>query len=147
MSGNVSVCSISDPVRDALKSFRFRKGGTAGQSDSKAIVLKIDRPTKAIVIDEVLEDLTADELRDSLPDHQPRFALYTFRLDHEGDGGRVSYPMCLIYSTPRDCQTELQMMYAGTKLSLVKEADLTKVFEIRELDELTDEWLRQKLLK
>ena len=40
-----------------------------------------------------------------------------------------------------------QMMYAGTKLSLVKEADLTKVFEIRDLEELTDEWLRSKLLK
>ena len=39
------------------------------------------------------------------------------------------------------------MMYAGTKLSLVKEADLTKVFEIRDLEELTDEWLRSKLLK
>jgi len=41
----------------------------------------------------------------------------------------------------------LQMMYAGTKLSLVKEADLTKVFEIRDLEELTDEWLKLKLLK
>ena len=40
-----------------------------------------------------------------------------------------------------------QMMYAGTKLSLVKEADLTKVFEIRDLEELTDEWLKLKLLK
>ena len=40
-----------------------------------------------------------------------------------------------------------QMMYAGTKLSLVKEADLTKVFEIRELEELTDEWLKKQLLK
>ena len=39
------------------------------------------------------------------------------------------------------------MMYAGTKLSLVKEADLTKVFEIRELEELTDEWLKKQLLK
>ena len=29
----------------------------------------------------------------------------------------------------------LQMMYAGTKLSLVKEADLTKVFEIRDLED------------
>lgn len=39
------------------------------------------------------------------------------------------------------------MMYAGSKLELVKEAELTKVFEIRDLDELTDEFLHSKLLK
>jgi Cofilin/tropomyosin-type actin-binding protein len=39
------------------------------------------------------------------------------------------------------------MMYAGTKLALVKEAELTKVFEIRELEELTEEWLHSKLLR
>lgn len=44
-----------------------------------------------------------------------------------------------------DCKPELQMMYAGSKLSLVKEAELTKVFEIRCLEELTEEWLNSKL--
>lgn len=38
-------------------------------------------------------------------------------------------------------------MYAGTKLALQKEADLTRVYEIRELDELTEEWLYEKLSK
>ena len=46
-----------------------------------------------------------------------------------------------------DCKPELQMMYAGSKLSLVKEAELTKVFEIRCLEELTEEWLNSKLIK
>jgi len=145
MSGP-AVCSISAPVRDELRALRFRKTGpNSANADSKAVVLKIDRAAQAVVVDEVIEDITADELRDQLPEHQPRYAVYTMKLDH-GDG-RVSYPMCLIYSTPRDCQIELQMMYAGTKLSLVKEADLTKVFEIRDLEELTDEWLKLKLLK
>jgi len=53
--------------------------------------------------------------------------------------------MCLIFSTPRDCKTELMVMYAGTKLSLVKAAELTKVYEIRDLDELTDDWLQDKM--
>jgi hypothetical protein len=46
-----------------------------------------------------------------------------------------------------DSKTELQMMYAGSKLELVKVAELTKVFEIRELEELTEEWLHSNLLK
>lgn len=37
------------------------------------------------------------------------------------------------------------VMYAGTKLSLVKAAELTKVYEIRDLDELTDDWLQDKM--
>ena len=82
-------------------------------------------------------------LQGELPERQPRFVLYSFELDH-GDG-RVSYPMCLIWSTPIGCKTDLQMMYAGTKLPLVKEAGITKVFEIRELDELTDEWLESRM--
>ena len=48
---------------------------------------------------------------------------------------------------PADAKPQLQMMYAGSKLSLVKEADLTKVYEIRELEELTEEWLVEKLQK
>ena len=81
--------------------------------------------------------------REELPGHQPRFVIYSFKLDH-GDG-RISYPMCLLFSTPRDCKTELMVMYAGTKLSLVKAAELTKVYEIRDLDELTDDWLQDKM--
>lgn len=42
---------------------------------------------------------------------------------------------------------ELQIMYAGTKLALQKEADLTRVYEVRELEELTEEWLKGKLNK
>ncbi len=106
--------------------------------------MKIDRGSHTLVEDEVLEDVTAEELRESLPEHQPRFVAYSFRLDH-GDAGRVSFPLCLLFSTPRDCKTELQVMYAGTKLGLVKEAELTKVFEIRDLEELSDEWLQGKL--
>ncbi|KAG8310089.1 hypothetical protein J6590_071164 [Homalodisca vitripennis] len=90
-------------------------------------------------------DTCLDELRDILPEHQPRFLVYSSRMQHSD--GRVSYPMTFIYITPRDSQRDLQVMYAGTKLALQKEADLTRVYEVRELDEMTDEWLAEKLSK
>jgi len=37
------------------------------------------------------------------------------------------------------------MMYAGSKNKLVQTAELTKVFEIRNTEDLTEEWLREKL--
>ncbi|TRY61615.1 hypothetical protein TCAL_05717 [Tigriopus californicus] len=79
---------------------------------------------KLLICENVLDDISAEELREELPERQPRFVVYSFKLAHSDN--RVSYPMCLLYSTPRDCKIELQVMYAGTKLSLVKEAELTK---------------------
>jgi hypothetical protein len=40
-----------------------------------------------------------DDLRERLPGHQPRFVVYCYRMEHSD--GRVSYPMCFIYITPR----------------------------------------------
>lgn len=37
------------------------------------------------------------------------------------------------------------MMYAGSKNRLVQTAELTKVFEIRTTDDLTEAWLQEKL--
>jgi len=68
-----------------------------------------------------------------------------FTHTHTHDDQRISYPMCFIFYTPRDSQIGLQMMYACTKSALQREVDLTRVYEIRELDELTEEWLREKL--
>ncbi|XP_049788755.1 glia maturation factor beta [Schistocerca nitens] len=140
MSHNVKVCDIEDDVKEALKAFRFRKS-----DKNAALILKVDREKQKICIDEQLEDVSPDDLRELLPSHQPRFVVYSYRMEHKD--GRVSFPMCFIYITPRDSQMELQIMYAGTKLALQKEADLTRVYEVRELDELTEEWLQEKLSK
>merc|ERR1712226_386597 len=86
---------------------------------------------------ENLEDV--EELRDNLPDHQPRFVVYTFKL--ENSDSRLSYPMCFIFSSPKGCKPEMNMMYAGSKLALVDKVGLQHVFEVRELEELTEEWL------
>jgi len=135
---NVQVCDFAEGLVDEVKKFRFNKAKC-----SRAIIMKIDVPKQKLVIEDTLEDVNAEMLQSELPERQPRFILYSFELDH-GDG-RISYPMCLIWSTPIGCKTDLQMMYAGTKLPLVKEAGITKVFEIRELDELTDEWLESRM--
>ncbi|XP_014255586.1 glia maturation factor beta [Cimex lectularius] len=137
---NVNVCEIEDDVKEALKKFRFRKAET-----SAALILKVDKQAQKICIDELVEDTSLDDLQEVLPGHQPRYVVYTCRLAHPD--GRVSFPMCFIYVTPRDCQTDLQIMYAGTKIAVQREANLPLAYEVRELDELTDEWLYSKLLK
>ena len=58
---------------------------------------------------------------------------------------RVSFPVCFIFYTPRDSMMELQVLYARSKLLLQKEADLTRSYEIRDIEDFTEEWLREKL--
>lgn len=129
------VCDIGDDVKETLRKFRFRKATT-----NAALIMKVDREKQQVCVDEILDDVTLEELRDILPSHQPRYVIYCCKMEH-GDG-RVSFPMCFIYFTPRDSHMELQIMYAGTKMALQREANLTRVYEVRELDEMTDEWLQ-----
>ncbi|XP_044750887.1 glia maturation factor beta [Coccinella septempunctata] len=138
MSGNVNICEVTEEVRQALKEFRFRK-----EQDTSALILKVDRERQQIIIDEKLENTTIEELQDTLRSHQPRYIVLSYRREHED--GRVSYPLCFIYFTPRDSHAELQMLYAASKICLQRTADLSKTFEIRELEELTEEWLLSKL--
>lgn len=46
-----------------------------------------------------------------------------------------------------DCKPQLQMMYAGTYKTIIEECKLTKVFQIRDMDELDEEWIETHLGK
>ncbi|XP_050302112.1 glia maturation factor beta [Anthonomus grandis grandis] len=138
MSGNVNICEITPEVKNALKEFRFRK-----DTDTGALILKVDREKQQIILDEQLDNTTIDDLQENLPSHQPRFVVLSYKQEHKD--GRISYPLCFIFFTPRDSHAELQMMYAGSKLSLQKEADVSRAYEIRELEDFTEEWLLSKL--
>jgi len=141
MAGNLVVCSMDAELEAEMKEFRKKK-----LKVGSALIMKVDRESQKIVLDEILEEVESlEDLRDSLPDHQPRFIVYTCCLTHSD--GRASYPMCFIYHSPRDAKPELQMMYAGSKTDLVNKVQLQHVFEVRELEEITEEWLHSKLLK
>uniref|UniRef100_A0A1L8E3I1 Putative glia maturation factor beta n=1 Tax=Nyssomyia neivai TaxID=330878 RepID=A0A1L8E3I1_9DIPT len=132
------LCDISPEVQEKVKEFRFSKSTT-----NSALVLKIDREKQLVILDEFFDDITIEELQEQLPGHQPRYVILSYRMQH--DDQRVSYPMCFIFYTPRESQMELQMMYACTKMALQRDAALPRAFEVRELDDLTEDWLREKL--
>ena len=92
-----------------------------------------------------MEDVTLDEIKEELPGHQPRFVLYSF--PHTHADSRISYPLCLIFSSPRESKTELMVMYAGSKLEVQKQANVNTVYELTELEDLSLDWLEEKLAK
>ncbi|BFZ07765.1 hypothetical protein BsWGS_10804 [Bradybaena similaris] len=138
MSANVSVCEMSKDVIDLLKKFKLRK-----EKNIAAIVLKIDKASLKIIVDEQFEDIAIDDLQDELPPQQPRYVVLSYV--HKHDDGRVSYPLLFIYVSPQGCSPEQQMMYAGSKTKAVKDAEFTKELEVRSLEELTEENILEKL--
>nr|UEK51436.1 glia maturation factor beta [Parasacculina yatsui] len=141
MANNVQVCDIPEETLEAIKSFRFRK-----DTSNAALILKVDQKRQAVYVDENLDHLEGiEELKENLPEHQPRFVVYSCRVTHSD--GHVSVPMLFFFITPQDCHPHLQMMYVGTKSPLVDKAKFTKTYEFRDLEDLTEEWLKSKICK
>ncbi|XP_078517458.1 glia maturation factor gamma [Lissotriton helveticus] len=138
MSDSLVVCEVDPELKEKLKKFRFRK-----ETNNAAILMKIDKDKQLVILEEEYEDISPEDLKNELPERQPRFLVYSYKYDHSD--GRVSYPLCFIFSSPVGCKPEQQMMYAGSKNRLVQTAELTKVFEIRNTDDLTESWLKEKL--
>uniref|UniRef100_A0AAV2JJ82 Glia maturation factor n=1 Tax=Knipowitschia caucasica TaxID=637954 RepID=A0AAV2JJ82_KNICA len=126
MSESLVVCQVCDDLLGKIKKFRFRK-----ETTNAAIIMKIDKEKQLVVLEEEY-DVT-----------RLTFIIYSYKYVH--DDNRVSYPLCFIFSSPVGCKPEQQMMYAGSKNKLVQDGELTKVFEIRTTEDLTEEWLRSKL--
>ncbi|XP_075921176.1 glia maturation factor gamma-like isoform X1 [Petromyzon marinus] len=141
------VCEVDQGLKDKLKKFRFRKETTNAaiimHKQRACFTVKIDKDRQVVVMEEEYEDISPEDLKEELPERQPRFILYSYKYHHTD--GRISYPLCFIFCSPLGCKPEQQMMYAGSKNTLVQTAELTKVFEIRSVEELTEEWLQDKL--
>lgn len=138
MSGSMKICDLDPEVKAKALKFNMRK-----EKNIAALIFKIDMEKHLIVLDEEHEDISIDDLREELPSQQPRYVFLSYVLKH--DDGRVSYPLCFIYVSPQGCKPELQMMYSGSKTFLVRETGATKVFEVRSTEEITEEWLIEKL--
>ncbi|KAK0054918.1 glia maturation factor beta-like isoform X1 [Biomphalaria pfeifferi] len=129
---------MSQEVIDLLKKFKLRK-----EKNIAAIVLKIDRASLKIVLDEEYNDISVSDLQEELPSQQPRYVCLSYVQNHSD--GRVSYPLIFIFISPPGVSPELQMMYAGSKTKAVKDGDFTKVIELRSLEDLTEETILDKL--
>ncbi|XP_073497802.1 glia maturation factor gamma isoform X2 [Phyllobates terribilis] len=93
MSDSLVVCDVDPDLREKLRKFRFRK-----ETNNAAILMKIDKEKQLVVLEEEFEDISPDDLQNELPERQPRFLVYSYRYAH--DDGRISYPLCMIFSSP-----------------------------------------------
>ncbi|GFR74910.1 glia maturation factor gamma [Elysia marginata] len=133
MATNLKICEVAEDVVEMIKKFRFRK-----VKNIAAIVLKIDKASQKIILDEEYEDIQISDLVEELPPQQPRYICLSYVINHPD--GRVSYPLIFIFLSPQGCHPEQQMMYAGSKSTIAK--GFPKVLELRSVDEFTDEAIK-----
>ncbi|XP_021095457.1 glia maturation factor gamma isoform X11 [Heterocephalus glaber] len=93
MSDSLVVCEVDPELKEKLRKFRFRK-----ETDNAAIIMKVDKDRQMVVLEEELQNISPEELKLELPERQPRFVVYSYKYVHED--GRVSYPLCFIFSSP-----------------------------------------------
>jgi len=95
---------------------------------------QIDAKTQEIkpASDETFSDML--ELADELPDSSPRFILLSYPLTMAS--GRQSVPYVLIYYLPVNCNPQMRMSYAGSVELMRSTAEVNRVLEIAEAEDL-----------
>ncbi|WFD07115.1 hypothetical protein MVES1_002472 [Malassezia vespertilionis] len=133
-----TTVDIDPTLLQELRTFRLKKSS----SKTAAAVVKIDKKKLLMVMDEIYDSTTLDELVEELPEHSPRFIVLSYELHHEH--GRISYPLVLINWAPASSSIELATLYASALQNFSVHADVGKVIDIRD-GELSDTILRERL--
>ncbi|KAF1817138.1 glia maturation factor beta [Eremomyces bilateralis CBS 781.70] len=140
MASESRLYTFSQETKDRLRKFRL---GTSRAKDPQAVIYSIDKKTLEISPEdgEVYTDISA--LGDELPDHAPRYVLLSYPLTLPS--GRLSVPYVMLYYLPVNCNQEVRMLYAGAKELMRSTAEVGKVVEIEEVEDL--ESIEEKLLE
>ncbi|MEE6490630.1 hypothetical protein FKM82_015919 [Ascaphus truei] len=75
MSDSLVVCDVDPELKEKLRKFRFRK-----ETNNAAILMKIDKEKQLVILEEEYEDISPDDLQNELPERQPRFLVYSYKL-------------------------------------------------------------------
>jgi len=137
MSTASNTCEIPSEVKEAGKKFKLSK------KTSYAMIMKINKEKLMVEVEDTLEEKSLTDIAASLPDSAPRYILYSYQ--HKHTDGRVSIPLVFIYYCPRDINPTLNMLYASTKTRLINDLQVMKTFDIQTSDDLTEDWLKNKL--
>ncbi|EXJ63390.1 uncharacterized protein A1O5_11439 [Cladophialophora psammophila CBS 110553] len=76
------------------------------------------------------------ELADELPDSSPRFILLSYPMTLAS--GRHSVPYVLLYYLPVNCNPNMRMSYAGAVELMRSTAEVNRVLEIADAEDLQE---------
>lgn len=132
MSSESRLYTFSPETKEKLRKFRL---GTSRAKDAQAIIYIIDQKSQEIRPEDGEIYTNMQDLADELPDSSPRFILLSYPLTLKS--GRLSVPYVLLYWLPENCNPNLRMMYAGAVELMRNTAEVNRVIEVEEEEDIT----------
>ncbi|PWW76675.1 glia maturation factor beta, partial [Tuber magnatum] len=125
--------TFSPETLESLRKFRL---GTSRASKPQAVIYMIDKETLEIKPKECKAEVFTSlrEIPDGLPDHAPRFVLLSYPVTL--NSGRQATPYVLLYYMPATANNELKMLYAGAKELMRNTAQVSKVLEVADEEDI-----------
>jgi len=133
-----TVCEIDDSIVEQFR--EWKKPRTLANA---AFIMKIDVKNLKVVVDQVLEDVTLEDLQEEMPSAVPRYIVFAYKHTHKDE--RISYQLVFIYYAPPQIKPELAMMYSSSLQRLYSMLEIQKVFDARKASDLNEKWLLEKL--
>ncbi|GHJ87982.1 hypothetical protein NliqN6_4384 [Naganishia liquefaciens] len=136
----MSTNSVDLPAatKDAIRKFRFKRF-----KGDAALVVKIDKKSLTMVVDEQLEG-SLEEIAEELPENAPRYVILSHPLTTKD--GRLTVPLVLINWAPSSSPTELMMLHTSGLPVFQQAAECARVIEMREgAEDFTEEFINAKL--
>ncbi|KAF4554738.1 Actin-depolymerizing factor gmf1-like protein [Elsinoe fawcettii] len=104
-------------------------------ADSKQEDL-INKSTHEIHAEDDTTYTNLQDLADELPDHSPRYILLSHPITMAS--GRQSAPYVMLYYLPVTCNSELKMVYAGAKELVRNTAEVQRIIEVGDAEEVVE---------
>ncbi|KAK6335420.1 hypothetical protein TWF696_002198 [Orbilia brochopaga] len=125
--------SFSPDTTAQLRKFRL---STSRASKPQARIYTIDKKTLEIKWDDEETYTSLEDLAEALPENSPRFVLLSNPVTLKS--GRMATPYVLLYYMPENANGELRMVYAGAKELMRNTAEVGKVMDISDEEELLE---------
>ena len=109
--------------------------------DPQAVIYQIDRSTLEILPASSSTFTSLQDISDELPENQPRFILLSYPMTLAS--GRMSVPYVMLNYLPENTKQETRMLYAGAKELMRNTAEVNRIIEIGEAEEV--EGIEEKL--
>ncbi|KAK6363804.1 hypothetical protein TWF730_001214 [Orbilia blumenaviensis] len=131
MASESRLYVFSEETKKQLRKFRL---STSRATTPQARIYAIDR--KSLEIKESGSEVytSLEDIADALPENTPRYVLLSHPVTLKS--GRFSAPYVLLYYMPVNSNNELRMLYAGAKELMRNTAEVGKVIEVSDEEEV-----------
>lgn len=128
---------LDQQVREAYEA--LYKSRTAGHT---IIFGCDDKQLKVVLLEEIKEGITLDDLANKLPNNEPRLVITMQERVHRD--GHKSYPIILIAYCPAGLAPQVNIVYTNSRITVAKEFKIQYVWEEKKRFHIGDEELVEK---